>query len=406
MEKKDINSARRALANRAQLLVNHFKRPFYDGMIRNVISNVYNFDTDPMLLAEVDPDPINHKAAGWRMYKHTDVRVVKATTHKAIVIPKIENPDPICRVAVLNFASAKNPGGMFLEGSAAQEETLCHNSLLYPVLEKCEEHYSYNKKNLRHGIYPHTMIYSEQVPFYDITLIPTEVNDEIEFRTKDLLQSTMSKSFIQIGSGCTVESVPIDISCLVEDISSDADVITCAAPNFNAYELYIHRGLNGEDKDVIRKAYFDIFDAMRTRIHYIFRVALAHGVSDLILGAWGCGVFGWDPSHVASLFRYEIEKYWMCQFRSILFAVPTTAGCGYRRSVTNQNTFKVIFSIMTTDEIDSDGGPLQYWHALYGKDREITKYFQQYMDDLIQSDLSKCMETTIHNEAHSDTVEQ
>ena len=40
MEKKDINSARRALANRAQLLVNHFKRPFYDGMIRNVISNV------------------------------------------------------------------------------------------------------------------------------------------------------------------------------------------------------------------------------------------------------------------------------------------------------------------------------------------------------------------------------
>ena len=35
------------------------------------------------------------------------------------------------KTAVLNFASFKNPGGMFLNGSKVQEESLCHESFLY-----------------------------------------------------------------------------------------------------------------------------------------------------------------------------------------------------------------------------------------------------------------------------------
>lgn len=34
------------------------------------------------------------------------------------------------KMAVLNFASYKNPGGMFIKGSKAQEECLCHESFL------------------------------------------------------------------------------------------------------------------------------------------------------------------------------------------------------------------------------------------------------------------------------------
>lgn len=38
-------------------------------------------------------------------------------------------------LAVLNFASYKHPGGMFVSGSKAQEECLCHASFLYNVLK-------------------------------------------------------------------------------------------------------------------------------------------------------------------------------------------------------------------------------------------------------------------------------
>ena len=34
------------------------------------------------------------------------------------------------KIAVLNFASYKNPGGKFLIGSSSQEESLCHDSFL------------------------------------------------------------------------------------------------------------------------------------------------------------------------------------------------------------------------------------------------------------------------------------
>lgn len=49
------------------------------------------------------------------------------------------------KVAVLNFASYKNPGGRFLDGSKAQEECLCHESYLYNVLKEFED--SYYKQN-------------------------------------------------------------------------------------------------------------------------------------------------------------------------------------------------------------------------------------------------------------------
>ena len=42
-----------------------------------------------------------------------------------------EEKESIC---ALNFASYKNPGGKFMDGSSAQEECLCHESILYEVL--------------------------------------------------------------------------------------------------------------------------------------------------------------------------------------------------------------------------------------------------------------------------------
>ena len=68
------------------------------------------------------------------------------------------------KIAVLNFASFKNPGGMFYNGSSAQEESLCHESFLYNVLKEFENsYYKENRKNLNRALYQDRCLYSPSV---------------------------------------------------------------------------------------------------------------------------------------------------------------------------------------------------------------------------------------------------
>jgi uncharacterized protein (TIGR02452 family) len=60
---------------------------------------------------------------------------------------------------LLNFASAKNPGGGFLGGSQAQEESLARSSGLYACL-KGNKMYSINKQLKSNGLYSDCLIYS------------------------------------------------------------------------------------------------------------------------------------------------------------------------------------------------------------------------------------------------------
>jgi uncharacterized protein (TIGR02452 family) len=73
------------------------------------------------------------------------------------------NNDGAANIVCLNFASAKNPGGGFLNGSQAQEESLARSSGLYPCLIKNFDMYHINRD---HGscLYTDNMIYSPEVP--------------------------------------------------------------------------------------------------------------------------------------------------------------------------------------------------------------------------------------------------
>ena len=69
------------------------------------------------------------------------------------------------RIAALNFASYKNAGGMFIKGSRAQEECLCHESFLYNVLKENESYYEANRKNKNRALYHNRALYSPDVIF-------------------------------------------------------------------------------------------------------------------------------------------------------------------------------------------------------------------------------------------------
>lgn len=59
-----------------------------------------------------------------------------------------------------------------------------------------------------------------------------------------------------------------------------------------------------EHYDFIKEQYYKEIDnsIANTTIHACESIAEEHGVQTLILGAWGCGVFEWNPEIVAELF--------------------------------------------------------------------------------------------------------
>ncbi|KAI0314620.1 hypothetical protein OF83DRAFT_423843, partial [Amylostereum chailletii] len=72
------------------------------------------------------------------------------------------------RIGVLNFASATKPGGGFLSGAQAQEESIARASNLYPSLlsHMGEAFYTLHKRSKRGGYYTHAMIYSPAVTVF------------------------------------------------------------------------------------------------------------------------------------------------------------------------------------------------------------------------------------------------
>jgi uncharacterized protein (TIGR02452 family) len=155
--------------------------------------------------------------------------------------------------AILNFASARNPGGGYLRGAKAQEEDLCRCSALYNTLTRQPQYYKANKgqKSL---LYTHNMVYSPLVPFFR--------DDEYQ----------------------------------LQEVPAFLNVITAPAPNAG---------------EVLRRdptAGPEIEKTLRRRAGMILAIAEQQEVRNLVLGAWGCGVFRNDPAMVADAFGKWLES--------------------------------------------------------------------------------------------------
>lgn len=69
-------------------------------------------------------------------------------------------------LSLLNYASARNPGGGFINGAKAQEEDVARCSGLYPcVVTQLDAYYAINRAQ-RSLLYTHHLIYSPGVPFF------------------------------------------------------------------------------------------------------------------------------------------------------------------------------------------------------------------------------------------------
>jgi uncharacterized protein (TIGR02452 family) len=156
---------------------------------------------------------------------------------------------------VLNFASATRPGGGVKSGAKTQEEDLCRRTTLYPSLLVHPEFYTHNH-NLR-PIYSDAMIYTDNV---------------LVFRDKYF----------------TLQFYPFMIS-----------VISCPAPNKRACKGSAHK----------------VEGAIRRRIRNILNLAIDKGHEVIILGSWGCGVFGNDRDF---LMQVMLEEFKTKKFRKII----------------------------------------------------------------------------------------
>ena len=167
-----------------------------------------------------------------------------------------------CHPVLLNFASAINPGGGFLNGARAQEEYLARSSCLYACI-RSNAMYAFHRANYD-PLYTDYLIYSPGVPV------------------------------IRDDTGILFE-VPYTIA-----------MITCAAVNANRVPAERRQ---------------EIGPAMMRRICKVLSVGIAHGHDGIVLGAWGCGAFGNDGHEIAGLFHTALSDKFKGAYRRVIFAV-------------------------------------------------------------------------------------
>lgn len=185
---------------------------------------------------------------------------VEVTDESTLAAARRVGGDPACLV----FASARNPGGGFLNGAQAQEESVARASALYPCLRAAGEFYAHHRAH-SDLIYTDRVIYSPAVPVF---------RDD----KGHLLPEPYPVSFL-----------------------------TAAAPNRAAVARSQPRHLP------------DLPTVLTRRAARVLAVAAAHGHRRLVLGAWGCGVFGNDPATVAAAFVTALAgSPW---FEQVVFAV-------------------------------------------------------------------------------------
>ena len=159
------------------------------------------------------------------------------------------------RVGVLNFASARHPGGGFQSGAQAQEEALARSSALVASLLSPAATAFY-----RHEREGATCLYTDRV-----------------------IVSPDCPVFRDADGALLARAIPVTF-------------LTCAAPNASA--------LRTNTPELLPR----LPETFERRAAGVLAAAAESGCDALVLGAWGCGVFGNDPTLVAGVFARHLHE--------------------------------------------------------------------------------------------------
>ncbi|MEF9908060.1 TIGR02452 family protein [Streptomyces sp. P9-A2] len=204
-----------------------------------------------------DPRPAPDPGVGWALSPAfrpvgTRIEVTGESSLEAARRLAGDRDDSPGEPAVLNFSSARNPGGGYLNGAQAQEEALCRASALYVCLLRAAGFYDHHRTH-RDPFYTDRVIHSPAVPVF---------RDD----RGRLLDEPFSVGFLT-------------------SAAPNAGVILRTAPERAA----------------------ELPRALVVRAERVLETAVVHGYRRLVLGAWGCGVFRNDPAQVAAAFRALLE---------------------------------------------------------------------------------------------------
>lgn len=167
-------------------------------------------------------------------------------------------------ILALNFANANVAGGGYILGGDAQEESLCRNSLLYAAIAPHSEYYHYHRMHPS-PLYSDRMLYSPNVPI-------------IRSADGELLETPQMCSFL-----------------------------TSPAVNRRLARPWV----SNEKIDA----------AMQRRIEKIVVFAAKRKPSVLLLGAFGCGVFGNKRETVFPMMEAAVTRYLPQEIR-VIFPLP------------------------------------------------------------------------------------
>lgn len=190
------------------------------------------------------------------------------------------------KTCVLNMASSTKAGGGVATGEQAQEECLFRCSNLWET------------------------VVQDFYPLQDDECLYT--TDAIFFKDKDYDILNTTNQFV-------------------------VDVVTIAAINLNKDSYYDEK--NECWVDVISEKPENYEELTKKKMRLMFSLAIRHRVENIVLGAWGCGVFKNKPDEMAKMFKEVLSEGYANSFKQIYFAVINDSN-------SNGNNFKSFTDIL------------------------------------------------------------